>query len=84
MKKHLEKNKMNVFDFVPLTFAINLYDVNFEKQMNEFSRLFKSIELYHKLKAQDKILSDKKTGEEFIRSSYYNQVKEVSKLTLQT
>ena len=77
MRAYSEKKKLNVFEYVPLTFSLNMKSNDFSKAINEFCRLFKSIEIYNDLAKSDKLIHNKETGETFISEELLGSLREV-------
>lgn len=50
--KYCEKNRLNVYDFVPLTFVLDFEDPDFEKKLNSFAKVHQSITWFNRLLAQ--------------------------------
>lgn len=50
---YCESNKLNVFDYVPVTYVLNVSDSNFDANQNQFLKFFES-NLPDKLKAKDR------------------------------
>jgi hypothetical protein len=49
IKHYLEKQKKNVFDYLPVQFDFNMADLKFEKKMKVFQRVWKSLAIYNSL-----------------------------------
>ena len=81
--KFCEKNKINLFNFFPLTFPIQFDNVNYENQINSFKFLFNNIKNYLNYNKNNEKYSnfyfnyenEKKIGNKtniFIPKNFYN------------
>ena len=53
--KYCEKNRLNVYDYVPLTYILDFEDPNFEKKLQHFMRVHRAISWFNELLSQGRI-----------------------------